>query len=56
MQALDAQIAAVVPTESEDRWLTIGWRHNLLRARAEAQELDRPMFLWIMNGHPMGCT
>ena len=26
------------------------------QARVEAQRLRKPMFLWIMNGHPMGCT
>ncbi len=53
---LDAKIAAIVPTSDEDRWLTIPWRTNLMKARLEAQNLNRPMFLWIMNGNPMGCT
>jgi hypothetical protein len=22
----------------------------------EAQEKDRPILLWAMNGHPLGCT
>ncbi|MBX9693139.1 MAG: hypothetical protein K2Z81_12190 [Cyanobacteria bacterium] len=56
MKALDERIASLLPTEQEDRWRTIPWRTNLLSARAEAQEMNRPMFLWIMNGHPMGCT
>jgi len=53
---LDAKIAATVPTSDEDRWLTIPWRTNLMKARLEAQNSHRPMFLWIMNGNPMGCT
>ena len=53
---LDANIAATVPTNDEDRWLTIPWRTNLIKARLEAQNSNRPMFLWIMNGNPMGCT
>ncbi|MBS1953746.1 MAG: hypothetical protein JST89_06170 [Cyanobacteria bacterium SZAS-4] len=53
---LDAKIAATVPTSDEDRWLIIPWRTNLMKARLEAQNLNRPMFLWIMNGNPMGCT
>ncbi len=53
---LDAKIAATVPTKDEDRWLTIRWRTNLMKARLEAQNLNRPMFLWVMNGNPMGCT
>jgi hypothetical protein len=53
---LDARIASTLPTVDEDRWLTIPWRSNLMKARLEAQILNRPMFLWIMNGNPMGCT
>ncbi len=53
---LNSKIAATVPTKDEDRWLTIPWRTNLMKARLEAQNLNRPMFLWIMNGNPMGCT
>ncbi|MBI2811011.1 MAG: hypothetical protein HYX67_09315 [Candidatus Melainabacteria bacterium] len=53
---LDSKIAATVPTKDEDRWLTIPWRTNLMKARLEAQILNRPLFLWIMNGNPMGCT
>jgi hypothetical protein len=53
---LDAHIASTLPTVDEDRWLTIPWRSNLMKARLEAQNLNRPMFLWIMNGNPMGCT
>lgn len=55
-QSLDAKIATVLPRPQEERWLTIPWRTNLMQARLEAQNLNRPIFLWIMNGHPMGCT
>lgn len=47
--------AAVVPTAAEP-WQTIPWRTDLGAARAEAAELERPLFLWTMNGHPLGCT
>ncbi len=56
VQSLDAKISAVLPTSDEDRWLTIPWRTNVMQARLDAQNLNRPMFLWIMNGNPMGCT
>jgi hypothetical protein len=55
-QSLDAKISSVLPSREEDRWLTIPWRTNAMQARLEAQNLNRPMFLWIMNGNPMGCT
>lgn len=53
---LNNEIASVLPTPQEDRWLQVPWRTSLMPARVEAQNLNRPMFLWIMNGNPMGCT
>lgn len=53
---LDAKIASVRPTGAEEKWLTIAWRTNLMHARKEAQDRGKPLFLWVMNGHPLGCT
>jgi hypothetical protein len=53
---LDTKIAAVLPNSQEDAWLQIGWHTNLMQARALAQNEQRPLFLWVMNGHPLGCT
>lgn len=53
---LDRDIQSVLPTSAEEKWLSIPWRTNLMRARREAQNLKKPLFLWVMNGHPMGCT
>lgn len=53
---LDQQVASVLPTSAEQKWLSAGWRLNLMRARDESQRSGKPMFLWIMNGHPLGCT
>jgi hypothetical protein len=54
--SLNSQIASVIPTAEEDRWLAIPWRTDIMQARLEAQRYNRPLFLWVMNGHPMGCT
>lgn len=53
---LDDKIQTVLPTPAEQKWLTIPWRTDLMEARIEAQRAGKPMFLWVMNGHPMGCT
>jgi len=37
-------------------WEKAGWRVDLLSAREEARKSRRPIFLWAMNGHPLGCT
>jgi hypothetical protein len=53
---LDARIAAILPKPSEDRWLQVPWRTNLMQARQEAQAAGKPLFLWVMVGNPQGCT
>ena len=55
-QSLDSKIKSVLPTAEEDKWMQIPWRLNLMQARQDAVRSGKPMFLWIMNGHPMGCT
>ncbi|MCH7903197.1 MAG: hypothetical protein IH944_01365 [Armatimonadetes bacterium] len=53
---LDAKVASIQPQPHEERWMEIPWRTNLMKARVESQQSGKPMFLWIMNGHPFGCT
>jgi hypothetical protein len=53
---LAQRVAEVVATPSEEKWLTVPWRTDLTTARRDSQREDKPIFLWIMNGHPMGCT
>ena len=40
----------------EEEWRRIPWRTDLAAARIEAARLGRPLFIWSMNGHPLGCT
>jgi len=49
-------IASLWPTEEEEKWMRVGWRLDLFAARAEAQNKGLPIFMWMMNGHPTGCT
>lgn len=53
---LDVKIAGVIPKASEEPWTTIPWRSDLAAARAEANRLGKPLFVWMMNGNPLGCT
>jgi hypothetical protein len=39
-----------------EAWQTVPWRTDLDTARREAAALQRPMFIWAMNGNPLGCT
>ena len=47
----------VRPKESELRWLTaIPWRPSLWDGAIEANEQQKPLLMWTMNGHPLACT
>lgn len=37
-------------------WRTIPWKLSVLEARAAAFKQDKPIFIWAMDGHPLGCT
>ncbi|MFT5471140.1 MAG: hypothetical protein ACI8UO_006273 [Verrucomicrobiales bacterium] len=53
---LDKWLDFLRPTEEEVGWRKVRWHHSLSEAAAEARELQRPILLWAMNGHPCGET
>lgn len=53
---LEAKIAPILPTQDEERWMEVPWRRNLLEARREANNTGKPIFMWLMDGDPLGCT
>ena len=55
-KALRERIEPLLPTEEENRFRLIPWRTDLLRARREANEKGKPIFMWLMAGNPLGCT
>ncbi|HWB07336.1 MAG TPA: hypothetical protein VG796_30200 [Verrucomicrobiales bacterium] len=46
----------IAPAKSEQAWLQIPWETDLAAARRKAAAQDKPVFLWEMDGHPLGCT
>ena len=48
--------AAVAPQGEGERWTEIPWLTDLNAARKLAAREGKPLFLWIMDGHPLGCT
>ncbi len=46
----------ILPKPSDCRWERIPWRTTLWKAMIEANQKDRPILLWAMNGHPLACT
>lgn len=49
-------IEQIKPTPKETAWQKIGWRTDLWQARKEAAKSGKPIYLWEMDGHPLGCT
>jgi hypothetical protein len=46
----------IAPTADEDAWLQIPWEVDLAAARKKAAAAGKPIFLWEMDGHPLGCV
>ncbi|MBT4012583.1 MAG: hypothetical protein HN617_06685 [Planctomycetaceae bacterium] len=40
----------------DELWRTIPWRTSLLDAQRRAITEKKPIFIWAMDGHPLGCT
>jgi hypothetical protein len=40
----------------EEAWRSIPWHANLISAQAAAIEQKKLIFIWSMDGHPLGCT
>ena len=46
--------AGVFPPK--EKWTEIPWQADIQTARAQAAREGKPLLLWIMDGHPLGCT
>lgn len=46
---------SLIPKTNE-RWRTIPWKISLIEAQHAAVDEDKPIFIWAMDGHPLGCT
>lgn len=53
---LDRWRTHVVPTEAETRYAGIDWIPSFSEGLVAASRRGRPLLLWAMNGHPLGCT
>lgn len=45
----------VQPKPGED-WSTIEWQTSLIKAQNMAVDAKKPLFIWAMDGHPVGCV
>lgn len=40
----------------DEPWRTIPWKIAVLEAQQTAAKQNKPIFIWAMDGHPLGCT
>ena len=50
------RLHSLLQTSSGDLWRTIPWKTSLLDAQRTAVRETKPIFIWAMDGHPLGCT
>ncbi len=59
-QALDeaefGRLHALLEPQRGEAWRSIPWTTSMLQAREVALRERKPLFLWSMNGSPLGCT
>jgi hypothetical protein len=48
--------AYLQPSAQEQRWQQISWHSVFWDGVRHARTQDKPILLWVMNGHPLGCT
>ncbi len=46
----------IVPGADERQDEQIDWAPSLAEGLRRAHERQKPLLLWVMNGHPLGCT
>lgn len=46
----------IKPDTNAEKWQQIPWEVSLWEARKRAAALGKPILLWEMDGHPLGCT
>ena len=51
-----ATLELMTPKPEEMTWSSIPWQTDLWEARKLAAEQEKPVFMWAMNGNPLGCV
>ena len=46
----------IKPTSQELAWAKIPWRSTFYDGLIDSDHEKKPLLLWVMNGHPLGCT
>ena len=50
------KIHAELQPDNSALWRSVPWKTSVLSAQQIAAEQKKPIFIWAMDGHPLGCT
>ena len=50
------ELHAELQPDNSALWRTIPWKISVLSAQQIASDEQKPIFIWAMDGHPLGCT
>ena len=50
------KIHAELQPDDSALWRSVPWKTSVLSAQHVAAEQKKPIFIWAMDGHPLGCT
>ena len=53
---LQPLLRQIKPAAAEQKWASIPWMTSLWEARQRAAAEGKPILLWEMDGHPLGCV
>ena len=55
-EQFDKLHALISPSKDEEKFLAIPWQTSLWDARQKAAREGKPILIWEMDGHPLGCV
>jgi hypothetical protein len=50
------RISGLLRPPKQELWKSVPWKITVLEGRRTAIEEGKPIFIWAMDGHPLGCT
>jgi hypothetical protein len=50
------KLHAELQPDNSALWRTVPWKISVLDGQQKAAEEKKPLFIWAMDGHPLGCT
>ena len=51
-----AKLHSELKPDPSETWRQIPWKISVLEGQRLAAREGKPLFIWAMDGHPLGCT